>query len=627
MKIAYLTNSSFNEVNLIQLNPSINNIGATIVSITRQSISNSEENPTTPTITNIRDFTNQTTTMSNNDVYFSPYENIFCQSLNSMTNYFAGTTYHPSGYPSNNDKHSYLLIKLTTISILETFILSYTCSSTDAISSIWINWQSIGTWYNVNLGLSSGGCGLINYQLTTVTTTAPQIYIKSPNLLSNPNDSIYINFQFNNTNNAYINVNSLQISTPINDLVPSLTNFIPNVIAPLVTSGTISSNIGSLPLVYISGLPHFNYTSTITYAQNSIQLNNVYNIINPKLFLSSSILDLYFNLITSDGYYVNQLKYTDVINTTFNNTSTAIPINLMLSALSGLGTYTNFPKLNINYSIYNTQYSEQPGYVNFFQSIAFIPYISTQGSPLIIKDNIGTINIANYLNTNSVVTRYSVEVISTDVTSIYNLAPIPGSLNTNFINIGTSIFGSNISKDDMFYSPIPENGGAYFNNITTLINTCYNNTILPGPEIYAPNVSTGSHKYILYYITYSVFLFNFHSKNFISNIANILISFKFADGTFSSWYSTKYSARRYLYYGCSEDNLNYISTNNIYGNYYSITFNYGQFVTNNNLLCLQLPNDILKPLSQGRELFLLIETSGINKAFPLNDISLTLAFN
>jgi hypothetical protein len=249
-------------------------------------------------------------------------------------------------------------------------------------------------------------------------------------------------------------------------------------------------------------------------------------------------------------------------------------------------------------------------------------------SPLIIKDNIGTINIANNLNTNSVVTRYSVEVISTDVTSIYNLAPIPGTINTKFINIGTSIFGSNISKDDMFYSPIPENGGAYFNNITTLINTCYNNVILPGPEIYAPNVSTGSHKYILYYITNCVStFFNVHSKNFISNITKILISFKFADGTFSSWYSTKYSARRNLYYGCSEDNLNYILSNTIYGNYYLITFNYGQFVTNNNLLCLQLLNNILKPLSIGKEIFLLIETFGINNAFPLNDISITNAFN
>lgn len=119
------------------------------------------------------------------DAFYSPYT---ATMYNILANVPLGT-YSPT-MPSLTGSHNYLTFMLVATAKLGSFVLNLGAAS--GINYVYVNWQSLNSWYNATVMYNAGGCAASSY----VGGTRYPITLPQGTSLSGATN-IYINIQFN----------------------------------------------------------------------------------------------------------------------------------------------------------------------------------------------------------------------------------------------------------------------------------------------------------------------------------------------------------------------------------------------------------------------------------------------
>ena len=519
-------NISFNESNLLGLgahnqtyryNNNLRNNSSLIASeFTRYSIINNTANIYQPDLSDLAPFISGIKTMSNNDVYYSIYDGgTFYQSASSMSTYLSYT--HPT-VSSQSGNHSNLIIAVTTSG---NSLESFKFNSSTSFSGFYVQWQSIGEWYNAKTSYINGGCGLSGNNLTSTS-----INIKSPNLLPpNAADTIYLNIQL--FQGSSLTLSSIYISTPLStdDSIGT----------PSVTGITFNSTQDRSRYTYISGIPYYSSNCILTFLPNSLNFTNIYNQIDPKL-LSLNIL----NFTDTNSLLSVSCNYTSLFSTTALNPTNAYSVNLNLSGVYNNSTVINisFYTLVINATVNNVKNIQKYNpyftlaFLNTTSSLDYIDLFPSLLNASAYNSSTNTNGLANDSTSENLLMRYSVVVNDINVGASSNIL------------IGNSNgFGQYISKDDIFFSPYDQKFYQNYSSIPIINDSSY---ISPPSSLYNMTYVTNSagstystpHSFLLFRIHINSYIKQFYirmSSSTALNIQNILVKWE----PYYQWYTAK----------------------------------------------------------------------------------------
>jgi len=210
--IAYLNPSDITTINENTMNvASFANMS--INSVTR--LTNADNtNAANPALANIAAFTNQPTTMNNNDAFYTPYSNggqlgkiCLLSGISSTLGPNAPTL------PSFTGTHNFFTIKIDASAVLNSFVLNFNSSATIGILNVYVNWESITpwTWYNAKtVYTNTGGCASATYSKPQIGDRYP---ITLPSGLALTQKTvIYINIQLDTNQSSSIDLSTFSIT-------------------------------------------------------------------------------------------------------------------------------------------------------------------------------------------------------------------------------------------------------------------------------------------------------------------------------------------------------------------------------------------------------------------------------
>lgn len=169
--------------------------GLPIASATRLTIAGSEQNPLTPAISSMKDFTTANSAPSAFDSFYDPINKAFYSNYTSVTR----GSYAPTLPGGLSTTAYYLLIRLTTTAALSSFVLTLNNTNGNQISNVRVYWASLGQWYDAKVFYTvAGGCAASTY-----TNGAIRFPITVPQGLTvTAATNVYINIEFNGGINA-----------------------------------------------------------------------------------------------------------------------------------------------------------------------------------------------------------------------------------------------------------------------------------------------------------------------------------------------------------------------------------------------------------------------------------------
>ncbi len=156
--------------------------GMPITSAIRQTIAANTASALVPALIDMSTYAG---TPSQYDCFYSPYNGgVFYSSAASISR----GNYAPE-YTAPAGAHQNLTFLLATNTTVNAFVLNFTGAS--GISNVYIQWQSVGSWYNAKTLYTSGGCAASTY------SSGNRFPIQLPQGQSlTTNTNIYVNVQF-----------------------------------------------------------------------------------------------------------------------------------------------------------------------------------------------------------------------------------------------------------------------------------------------------------------------------------------------------------------------------------------------------------------------------------------------
>lgn len=156
--------------------------GMPITSAIRQTVANGTASSLVPAL---GDMSTYSGTPSQYDCFYYPYNGgVFYSSAASLSR----GNYAPS-YSAPAGAHQNLAFLLATNTTVNAFVLNFTGAV--GISNVYIQWQSVGSWYNAKVLYTSGGCAASTY---SSGTRFPILLPQGQTLSTNTN--IYVNVEF-----------------------------------------------------------------------------------------------------------------------------------------------------------------------------------------------------------------------------------------------------------------------------------------------------------------------------------------------------------------------------------------------------------------------------------------------
>lgn len=156
--------------------------GMPITSAIRQTVANGTASSLVPAL---GDMSTYSGTPSQYDCFYYPYNGgVFYSSAASLSR----GNYAPS-YSAPAGAHQNLTFLLATNTTVNAFVLNFTGAV--GISNVYIQWQSVGSWYNAKVLYTSGGCAASTY---SSGTRFPILLPQGQTLSTNTN--IYVNVEF-----------------------------------------------------------------------------------------------------------------------------------------------------------------------------------------------------------------------------------------------------------------------------------------------------------------------------------------------------------------------------------------------------------------------------------------------